>query len=184
MSITARRLAPFLIATSLASAGLALTTTAAHAAPTYTNAHVTTTGVTTDSSNPLLDALRRSGNRTKIENNATGVTTGSSNPLLDAVRKRDLTKIGNHNTANGGDTQPPASGSGEGGCGLIGGGCGKGRPQAPSNDDTNPPTGGAGGTDGSEQGDGGSGNADLGPNEFSDYAIWTDPGPDSGPVVN
>ncbi|MFJ6761045.1 MULTISPECIES: hypothetical protein [unclassified Streptomyces] len=155
MSITARRLAPLLIATSLATAGLALTTTAAHAAPTHT-----TTGVTTDSSNPLLDALRRSGNLTKIDNN---------------------------NTANGGDTQPPTSGSsgpGKGGCGFFTVDCGGGEPQPPSNDDTNPPTGGAGGTDGSEQGDGGSGNADLGPSEFSDYATWTDPGPDSGPVVN
>ncbi|MFD9367939.1 hypothetical protein ACFWA6_09560 [Streptomyces sp. NPDC060020] len=155
MSITARRLAPLLIATSLATAGLALTTTAAHAAPTPTTAHVTTT----ESSNPLLDALRKSGKLAKIDNN---------------------------NTANDGDTQPPTSGSsqgGKGGCGLLSG-CGDSQPQPPDNDDTNPPTGGAGGTDGSEQGDGGSGNADLGPSQDSDYAIWTDPGPDPGPVVN
>ncbi|MFE9933089.1 hypothetical protein [Streptomyces sp. NPDC005533] len=106
MSITSRRLAPLLIATTIATAGLALTTTAANAAPAPTTA-----SVTTDSNNPLLDAFGKSGK------------TG---------------KIGDK-TANGGDTQPPASGT---------------QPQPPSNDDTKPPTGGAGGSSTGQRSDG------------------------------
>ncbi|WP_405827274.1 MULTISPECIES: hypothetical protein [unclassified Streptomyces] len=78
MSITSRRLAPLLIATTIATGGLALSNTA-NAAPVPTTA-----SVTTDSNNPLLEAFRKSGNLTKIDNN---------------------------NTANGGDTQPPNGGT-------------------------------------------------------------------------
>ncbi|GAA0299399.1 hypothetical protein GCM10010302_42450 [Streptomyces polychromogenes] len=142
MSITARRLAPLMIATTLATAGITLTTTAAHATPTHTTTHVTT-----DSDNPLLDALLKSGN---------------------------LTKINKNSTATGGDTQPPGTHKGgDGGCGLFGG-CGSGQPQPPGNDDdTKPPTGGAGGTE--QGGD----NTDHGIPTNYDYGVFTET-PSSG----
>ncbi|MER7340857.1 hypothetical protein ABT403_23805 [Streptomyces sp. NPDC000075] len=107
MSITARRLAPFLIAATLATGGVALTTTAAHAAPSRP-----ATRVATDDDNPFFDALRTFGNLSRTNHDAAG---GDSAPPA----------WGDGQNAGGGDSRPPTGGAGGGdhvpGDGIFGG---------------------------------------------------------------
>ncbi|MFJ4777904.1 hypothetical protein [Streptomyces sp. NPDC088762] len=119
MSIKARRLAPLLIATTLATGGIGLTTAAAHAAPASTAA-----SLPVDSDNPLVHAYSKIGN-----NDANG---GDTEPPTGGAGGTD-------NTPNGGDTQPPTDGAG-------------GTDNTPNGGDTQPPTGGAGGTDNTPNG--------------------------------
>ncbi|WP_327415356.1 hypothetical protein [Streptomyces sp. NBC_01233] len=158
-----------MIATTLAVGGVSLASTSAFAAP------ATTASVTTDGDTP--GANRFVG-------------------MLGKVGK--LSKIGS-NDARGGDTEPPGGGSAEtrqppqtpqtpkwklpvmtdepqGSGGWISGGVGgKGG---------NGGKGGDGLLAGGGGGNGGYSGSDVGPRQDSDYAIWTDPGRPSGPVVN
>ncbi|MEV7546420.1 hypothetical protein [Streptomyces sp. NPDC089915] len=97
MSITTRRLAPFLIATTIATGGLALTASAAHAAPARTVTRVTTDG---DGDNPFLDVLRKFGNLSRINHDA--ATGGDTTPPGGGVGQ----------APTGGDAQPPTGGAG------------------------------------------------------------------------
>ncbi|MFE6835288.1 hypothetical protein ACFVFI_10705 [Streptomyces sp. NPDC057705] len=161
MAITrTRRLAPLMIVTTLAVGGVSLASTSAFAAPA-TTASVTTDG-DTPGANRLVGLLGKVGN---------------------------LSKIGS-DTARGGDTEPPRSGSAE-------------TPQTPrwklpimtdepqgSGSRISGGIGGQGGNGGKGGdgllvgGGGGNGGYDVGPRQDSDYAIWTETGRPSGPVVN
>ncbi|MFE6839124.1 hypothetical protein ACFVFI_30340 [Streptomyces sp. NPDC057705] len=199
MAITkTRRLVPLLIATSLTTGAIALTTTSALAAPSAAPA-----GVTTDSDNPLLNRLSKIGNLGKI---------GKIGPV-------------GSNSANGGDTQPPSGGPDPRNGGLAWGKDPNTAPvdippfvvmesrtddarRGPIMDDSHPgsirksvdpgkierPKSGEGGeglpgANGGavpKSGEGGQtipdGNTDPGPRQDSDYGIWTNPDP--GPIVN
>ncbi|GAA0291278.1 hypothetical protein GCM10010302_32310 [Streptomyces polychromogenes] len=88
MSITPRRIAPPLIATTAATAGITLTTTTANAAPAHT-----TTGVTNDSDNPFVDALRKSAHEDRRQHllnpNLAPHPSGDYGPLRHAPETDD-----------------------------------------------------------------------------------------------
>lgn len=107
------------------------------------------------------------------------VTTDGDNPganrLVGMLGKLgNLSKIGS-DAARGGDTEPPGGDSAE-------------TPQTPKWKlpiMTDEPQGkGGDGLLGGDGGDGGYSGSDVGPRQDSDYAIWTDTGRPSGPVVN
>ncbi|MFF9090398.1 hypothetical protein ACF1BE_29175 [Streptomyces sp. NPDC014991] len=201
--INTRRLAPLLIATTLATGGISLTATSAFAATT-----ATATGVTTDTDDPgsgLLNAYSKYGDHQKISKipaddpvanggvvapgmdtdpNSDEVSmgplavaesrTGDARPGPIITDKTVSGGTGNSDEASGGDTQTSGTGNPDEASGGDTQTSGTGNPDEASGGDTQPPTG--------QTNDSNAANSDPGPRQDSDYGTWTNPNP--GPVVN
>ncbi|WP_405942049.1 hypothetical protein [Streptomyces sp. NBC_00207] len=199
MAITrTRRLAPLLIATTLAVGGVSLASTSAFAAP------ATTASVTTDGDNPganrLVGMLGKLGNLSKIGSDAArgGDTEppGGDSAETPQTPKWKLPIMTDEPQGKGGNSMflrgdGGAGGkTGEGGTGgnpwLTGDGA-AGSKTGEGGTGGNPWLTGDGHTGGKadeQGGNGGNNSTDVGPRLGDDYAIYTAPDRPTGPVVN